>query len=49
MATASGALGVEAHLPRRQHASLDGVHLRDEIAIARQGDVTAPEQDLEID
>ncbi len=45
---AVGALRVEGHLPRGQHAALDGVNLPDELALSRQGDVAALEENLEV-
>jgi hypothetical protein len=41
-------LGVEGHLARGQHAPLDRVHLRDDLALARQGHAPVLQQDLEI-
>ena len=45
---AVGALGVVADVARRQHAALDAVQLRDELAVPRQVDVPALQQDLEM-
>ena len=45
---AVGALGVEGHLSRRQHAAFDGVNLPDEFALARQCDVASLEENLEV-
>ena len=46
--TASVPLGVEADLPRGQHAALDGVDLRDEVAVARHRHIASLEEDLEV-
>ncbi len=42
------AFGVEADLPGGQHVALNGVDLRDELAVARHRDIARLEQDLEI-
>ena len=48
MTAACAALGVEADLARGQHAPLDRVDLRDDVAVARERDVLALEQDLKV-
>ncbi len=48
VAAAGGTLGLEGDLARGQYAPLDRVHLGDKVAIPRERDVAALEENLEV-
>src|SRR3989339_2218155 len=48
MTASPAAFGVKTDLARGQHSPLDGVDLCDEVAVARERDIPALEQDLQV-